>query len=467
MENYSSSYQRRFEAAVKVMKTLPEDGALVPSEDMLVTLYAHHKQATVGVCPDSTEPRGRDALSKAKWSAWKALGDMSKEAAMKAYVEEILLILEMIPVTEEVCDLLEVLETFYEVVEDEDEETTSKPATSAFTGLWIIYMFIDTDMTRLTVANRAERGGSPVCTHGSLNTEEDEEEKEHRRETSHGSPEALLQQLPDDCLTDGGDVSDPGRPSEVYSDLVRAEEGSGGRGAAEARAKTPEGRGRDTAHEGVSQDGRPHGAARPPLCTAAHGPVQSVIESAGRAGGEGFNLITGYLSNSTMHLNKRCLVHVILHHKSWTGESVSNIMTLLNEGTVGSDVTRDSVDTQITEALSRLQDDMRSVLAKVNTLEARAELRVKSLALRREPHTDLSYKRLSVSPSVVSQMGFLFVWPFVTHFLMQIYLKRKKNLSLSSNRLLFPFQEDEAKNRSNTQNVKAAKNTDERHREAP
>lgn len=64
-------------------------------------------------------------------------------------------------------------------------------------GLWIIYMFIDTDMTRLTVANRAERGGSPVCTHGSLNTEEDEEEKEHRRETSHGSPEALLQQLPD------------------------------------------------------------------------------------------------------------------------------------------------------------------------------------------------------------------------------------------------------------------------------
>ncbi|XP_053351617.1 acyl-CoA-binding domain-containing protein 5-B isoform X2 [Clarias gariepinus] len=337
---------------------------------MLVTLYAHHKQATVGVCPDSTEPRGRDALSKAKWKAWKALGDMSKEAAMKAYVEEILLILEMIPVTEEVCDLLEVLETFYEVVEDEDEETTSKPATSAFT---------DTDMTRLTVANRAERGGSPVCTHGSLNTEEDEEEKEHRRETSHGSPEALLQQLPDDCLTDGGDVSDPGRPSEVYSDLVRAEEGSGGRGAAEARAKTPEGRGRDTAHEGVSQDGRPHGAARPPLCTAAHGPVQSVIESAGRAG-----------------------------------------------GTVGSDVTRDSVDTQITEALSRLQDDMRSVLAKVNTLEARAELKVKSLALRREPHTDLSYKRLSVSPSVVSQMGFLFVWPFVTHFLMQIYLKRKK-----------------------------------------
>ncbi|XP_053351621.1 acyl-CoA-binding domain-containing protein 5-B isoform X6 [Clarias gariepinus] len=396
MENYSSSYQRRFEAAVKVMKTLPEDGALVPSEDMLVTLYAHHKQATVGVCPDSTEPRGRDALSKAKWKAWKALGDMSKEAAMKAYVEEILLILEMIPVTEEVCDLLEVLETFYEVVEDEDEETTSKPATSAFT---------DTDMTRLTVANRAERGGSPVCTHGSLNTEEDEEEKEHRRETSHGSPEALLQQLPDDCLTDGGDVSDPGRPSEVYSDLVRAEEGSGGRGAAEARAKTPEGRGRDTAHEGVSQDGRPHGAARPPLCTAAHGPVQSVIESAGRAGGEGFNLISG------------C---------RWTGESVSNIMTLLNEGTVGSDVTRDSVDTQITEALSRLQDDMRSVLAKVNTLEARAELKVKSLALRREPHTDLSYKRLSVSPSVVSQMGFLFVWPFVTHFLMQIYLKRKK-----------------------------------------
>ncbi|KAF5890516.1 acyl-CoA-binding domain-containing protein 5-B-like isoform X1 [Clarias magur] len=372
MENYSSRYQRRFEAAVKVMKTLPEDGALVPSDDMLIALYAHYRQATVGVS-DSTEPRGRDALSKAKWEAWKALGDMSKEAAMKAYVEEILLILEMIPVTEEVCDLLDVLEPFYEVVEDEDKETTNKPAMSTFS---------DTDMTRLTVASGAERGGSLVCngrnsslvksTHGSLNTEEDEEETEHSRGTSQGSPG--LQHLSDD----GGDVSDLRRLSEVYSDSVRAEEGSVDRRAAEARAKTPEGRGGGTTREGVSQDGRPHGAAQPPLCTAAHGPLQSVIESAGRAGGCKF-----------------------------TGE------TMLNDGTLGSVAATDSVNTQIAAALSRLQDDMRSVLAKVNALETRAESRVKSLALHREPRTARANK------------------------------------------------EDEAKNRSTMQNVEAAKNIDD------
>lgn len=51
-----------------------------------------------------------------------------------------------------------------------------------------------TDVLRLTVANRAERGGSPVCngsvsslsecTHSSLNTDQEEDELEHRRETN-------------------------------------------------------------------------------------------------------------------------------------------------------------------------------------------------------------------------------------------------------------------------------------------
>ncbi|GAA6103266.1 acyl-CoA-binding domain-containing protein 5-B isoform X2 [Tachysurus ichikawai] len=101
---------------------------------MLIRFSTYHKQATVGSC----DPCSRDTLSEAKWEAWKALGDMSKEDAMKAYVEEILLILEMIPVTEEVSDLLDVLEPFYEVVvddKDEDDETASQPATSTSSGV--------------------------------------------------------------------------------------------------------------------------------------------------------------------------------------------------------------------------------------------------------------------------------------------------------------------------------------------
>lgn len=66
-------------------------------------------------------------------------------------------------------------------------------------------------MMRLTVANRDERGGSPVCNgsvssltksaHSSLNTDEEEEELEHSRETSRetsrDSPDRFRQLLTD------------------------------------------------------------------------------------------------------------------------------------------------------------------------------------------------------------------------------------------------------------------------------
>ncbi|XP_046708257.1 acyl-CoA-binding domain-containing protein 5-B isoform X7 [Silurus meridionalis] len=249
MENISV-HQRRFEAAAKVMRNLPANGLFVPSDAMLLTFHTYHRQATVGPC-DTTDPHHPAALSKTEWAAWKALGDMSKEEAMKAYVEEILLILEMIPVTEEVCDLLKVLEPFYEVVEDEDEDkdddTTSKPAMSTFSGSRssveeeeeeeddddVDRNHDAADVTRLTVANRAERGGSPVCsssisslsktTHSSINTYEEEEEPEHSLQTSRDSPERFLQLLTDD----GDDVSEPEESSEVYSDLHWVARGRG------------------------------------------------------------------------------------------------------------------------------------------------------------------------------------------------------------------------------------------------
>ncbi|XP_017327415.1 acyl-CoA-binding domain-containing protein 5-B isoform X2 [Ictalurus punctatus] len=447
MENDKSIHQRRFEAAVKVMRTFPADGAFVPSDDMLIRFYTYHKQATVGAC-NTTGPCGRDALSKAKWEAWKVLGNMSKEEAMKAYIEEILLILEMIPVTEEVSELLDVLEPFYEVVEDEDEDNdmTSKPVTSVFSGSsdkrrGSSVEDVDDDMeedgdaedvTGLRVANRAERGGSPGCngsvssltksTHSSLNTDDEEEELEcsceTSRETSHKmsrktnreTPDCFLQLLTDD----GSDVSEPEQTSEVYDDSVRAKEGSGGLRAAAAQAKKPEGRGGNTEDEGVSQDGKPQGAALPPLCTAAHGPVQSVILSAGGGRGERFTLISG------------CKLG---------GESVapsSNIMALLNNGRDIERVVIDPVNTQIVVALSRLQDDMRSVLARLNTLEARAVFQVERIALRSEPHLVLVNKLLPMCPSVISQISvaFLLVWPFVAHFLAQLYLKRKRKMKL-------------------------------------
>ncbi|XP_060787156.1 acyl-CoA-binding domain-containing protein 5-B [Neoarius graeffei] len=436
MEN-DSSLQRRFEAAVKVMRTLPACGVFVLSDDLLIKFYTFHKQATVGAC-NTARPCGWDAPSKDKWEAWKALGDMSKEEAMKAYVDEILLILEMIPVTEEVSELLDVLEPFYEVVENEDEDedtdTTSKPVmttmSSGSSEEWrgSSGEGVDDDVEEdddaedvmsLTLDYRDERGGSPVCidsvssltksTHSSLNMDKEEEELEHsretRRETRRDSLDRFLQLLTDDCLTDGCDVSGPDQLSEVCSHSVRAEKGSGGLRAAAARAKKPEGRGGNTEDEGVSQDGEPQGAALPPFCTAAHGPVQSVILSAGRGRGQGFTLISG------------C---------NLAGESVAPLSDAVTLN--GERVVTDPVNTQIAVVLSRLQDDMRSVLARLNTLEARAVAQVERLAVRCEPHTSPSNKVIPMCPSVIPQISvaFLLVWPFVAHFLVQLYLKKTR-----------------------------------------
>ncbi|TKS87526.1 Acyl-CoA-binding domain-containing protein 5A [Collichthys lucidus] len=109
--------QLRFDAAVKVIKSLPPDGPFQPSNDMMLKFYSYYKQATVGAC-DIPRPGFWDAVGKAKWDAWNSLGNMTKEEAMVAYVDEMKLILEGMPMTDEVEELLRVLGPFYELIEE-------------------------------------------------------------------------------------------------------------------------------------------------------------------------------------------------------------------------------------------------------------------------------------------------------------------------------------------------------------
>ncbi|XP_029934968.1 acyl-CoA-binding domain-containing protein 5A isoform X2 [Myripristis murdjan] len=112
----------RFEAAVKVIKSLPPDGSFQPSNDMMLKFYSYYKQATVGPC-NIPRPGFWDAVGKAKWDAWNSLGDMPKEEAMTAYVDEMKLILEGMPITDEVEELLRVLGPFYELVDEKKKIT--------------------------------------------------------------------------------------------------------------------------------------------------------------------------------------------------------------------------------------------------------------------------------------------------------------------------------------------------------
>lgn len=63
-------------------------GSYQPSNDLMLRFYGYFKQGTLGPCTGS-RPAFWDVVGRAKYDAWKNLGDMSKEEAMAKYVEEL------------------------------------------------------------------------------------------------------------------------------------------------------------------------------------------------------------------------------------------------------------------------------------------------------------------------------------------------------------------------------------------
>ncbi|CAB1448646.1 unnamed protein product [Pleuronectes platessa] len=131
VEDQQLLIQRRFDAAVKVIKSLAPDGPFQPSNDMMLRFYSYYKQATVGAC-NIPRPGFWDAVGKAKWDSWDSLGNMSKEEAMVAYVDEMKLILEGMPMTDEVEELLRVLGPFYEMIDEKKKITQISDLSTGF-----------------------------------------------------------------------------------------------------------------------------------------------------------------------------------------------------------------------------------------------------------------------------------------------------------------------------------------------
>ncbi|XP_074544113.1 acyl-CoA-binding domain-containing protein 5A-like isoform X2 [Halichoeres trimaculatus] len=136
-EEDKHSLEAKFAAAVRVIRSLPDEGPFQPSDDMMLMFYSYFKQATLGPC-NIPRPMGFwDTRGKAKWDAWSSLGNMTKEEAMKNYVEDIQLILETMPISEEVSELVQMLGSFYAEVdgegrESEENEVDRRPFTRPF-----------------------------------------------------------------------------------------------------------------------------------------------------------------------------------------------------------------------------------------------------------------------------------------------------------------------------------------------
>ncbi|KAG9048094.1 hypothetical protein FS837_000800 [Tulasnella sp. UAMH 9824] len=76
----------KFEKAVKIVQELPKDGPVQPTQEDKLKFYAYYKQATIGNV-NTPRPGMLDFVGKAKWDAWDAQKDVSKEDAQKKYVE--------------------------------------------------------------------------------------------------------------------------------------------------------------------------------------------------------------------------------------------------------------------------------------------------------------------------------------------------------------------------------------------
>ncbi|KAI0255152.1 acyl-CoA-binding protein [Lactifluus subvellereus] len=83
----------KFEKAVEIVRSLPKDGPIQPSQEDQLYFYSYYKQATEG---DVNIPRPGmfDFTGKAKWDAWNERKGVSKEEAWAKYVEKLLAILE-------------------------------------------------------------------------------------------------------------------------------------------------------------------------------------------------------------------------------------------------------------------------------------------------------------------------------------------------------------------------------------
>uniref|UniRef100_A0A673LPF0 Acyl-CoA binding domain containing 4 n=1 Tax=Sinocyclocheilus rhinocerous TaxID=307959 RepID=A0A673LPF0_9TELE len=88
--------QRRFQAAVDVIQSLPKNGSYRPSYEVMLRFYALYK-----VCGPCTVSHAQDSGTL---DAWNQLGEMSRESAMAAYVDE------MKEAAQEVIDTMQINE---------------------------------------------------------------------------------------------------------------------------------------------------------------------------------------------------------------------------------------------------------------------------------------------------------------------------------------------------------------------
>uniref|UniRef100_A0A8C7YHX3 Acyl-CoA binding domain containing 5b n=1 Tax=Oryzias sinensis TaxID=183150 RepID=A0A8C7YHX3_9TELE len=419
-EEDEHSLERKFSAAVKVVESLPVEGSFQPSDDMMLMFYSYYKQATTGPC-DSPRPIGFwDSSSKAKWDAWSSLGNMTKEEAMKNYIEAIQLILETIPISDEVSELVQKLGNFYSEVDGEEVEENaldSRPFTRPFADHQVSPDW-SPDPRLLMVDNKGWRSGTKASsssvapsltsvtngTHSSLNSEVEEEELICSIEPcAHYDPYMQF----NGCLTSHiGAASDRNHRStdsdnEEFCDSMEHL-------AMEERLSSSRGQ-------------------SPGSGAATVKPNDLWFESnTSLKGAEDEVLILFSPSKHSSSLSRRekALLSPMSLCKSRDAACCRELHPVR--------ASREYFNEQIAGALLRLQRDMASALHRLHTLEELARSQSRSPSPRLKDFQLVTRNILFLRPSwwpldISPLAAFLTVfWPLVSHWLIKLYFQRRR-----------------------------------------
>ncbi|XP_035026521.1 acyl-CoA-binding domain-containing protein 5 isoform X2 [Hippoglossus stenolepis] len=427
------SLEAKFAAAVKVMRSLPGEGPFQPSDDMMLMFYSYYKQATSGPC-NIPRPSGFwDTGGKTEWDAWSSLGNMTKEEAMKNYVEDIQLILETIPISDEVSDLVQKLGNFYIETDGEGEEAEENEVDRrAFTRPFAQHAVWTPNPRLLRVDDKRWRSDtrgssssmepsmSPFTngTHSSLNSEVEEEElacsiepsvqynpyvhfNGHLSDHSDAAPEKNHRSTDSDNEEFCDSMEHLAMEERVLTSKVptpRSRAASVKQNDLWFESNTTLNGGEDQAvtRDSYFKDG---------ISTSQN---SSSLSRRGRVSG-----------SHSLRATCSCVRCVGAAAASCVSQSRFPVGAL-----------RGNVNEQIATALLRLQRDMANVLHRLQALEMIAVSQSRSSSPRQADSLTVARKVLRPSwwPFELSPLTVVLtaIWPLIAHWLFQLYLMRKR-----------------------------------------
>ncbi|XP_051061546.1 acyl-CoA-binding domain-containing protein 5 isoform X3 [Phodopus roborovskii] len=477
MADTRSVYETRFEAAVKVIQSLPKNGSFQPTNEMMLKFYSFYKQATEGPCKLS-RPGFWDPIGRYKWDAWSSLGDMTKEEAMIAYVEEMKKILETMPMTEKVEELLHVIGPFYEIVED---KKSGKSTDLTSVRLEKISKYLE-DLGNVLISSNAKavNGKTESSDSGAESEEEEAPEELKGAEQSDSSDKKMVNKSTDKNLeiivTNGFKNSFvPDTHNDVHTNLFPSgrsnEEAKPVDQSLEQAGNTVVCVNQDT-NDDHSEDasGIHHltsDSDSEVYCDSMEqfgqeeyclgGDPSHHLESSGFCedaqispgnGSVGKMVAVGGKGGEVKHGGEdgRSGSGAPPREKRGEGEDFSTArrgrghrMPHLSEGTQGRQVgsggdgerwgsdrgSRGSLNEQIALVLIRLQEDMQSVLQRLHKLETLTASQAKlSLQSSNQPSSQRpSWWPFEMSPGA---LAFAIIWPFIAQWLVHLYYQRRR-----------------------------------------